>query len=640
MLERIRQSTKSVYILFIFGIIILVFVFWGIGPMRDSGNGNSVATVDGQSIEIKDYLKIRRQMENYYRNLLKGQYTPEMEKRIGIKRRAVTILIDRALAVKEAKKTGIKVSKKEVQDVIASMPAFQKDGVFDRETYFRSLKAERMQPAEFEKAVEDDLITEKVRARVTKDITVSDEEVTKAFLTEHRRINLKYVAMDAARFEDAVKVSDEEARNYLKEHSSDFIEPAKIKVFYVHAGYGDFMKGVRVTDADIKEYYEKNKERFLNPGEVRASHILVRPDMENPDREAAKAEARKKAEALLQRLREGADFKEMAKKYSQDPGSGKKGGDLGWFPRGVMVKTFEDAAFSLKKGELSPIVETVFGFHIIRVEDKKEPTLKPLKEVTPSIIKAIKTDRARERAYSAIKALQKPFEEAKDIEGLKKIVKKLRGLKYTVTGLMDSKKVKEEFKGPQYMAENLFLMDEGEVSSPLKTKDGVHMVKIVKRIDARLPKYEEVASKIKAVVRKKKARILAKKEAESLLNALKGGAGLEPLAKKKKLRVRETGFFSMADGFVPVLGLPTSNYTALFGLSSEKPLFETVIARNATFYILELKASKEADLKQLTPAMKEELRVRLLNRKQEEALNKWLDSLRAKAKIKVYEDRM
>lgn len=640
MLESIRKSTKSIYILLIFGAIILVFVFWGIGPMGGSSDRSAIAVVNGQSIALKDYVKLHRQMQDYYRNILKDRFTPEMEKQMDLKRRSIGILLDRTLAIEEADNLGIKVGKAEVQKAIGSMPAFQKDGVFDRDIYFNSLKAERLNAADFEEAVRKDLVAEKVQAFIVKDVKVTDGEVEKRFLRENRQINLDYVVIDGERFKGAVSVGEEEAENYLKENSTDFIEPARIKVFYVHADFNDFKKIVRVTEKDIKEFYDKNPDRFTAPASVRARHILVRPDPKNPDKGAAKAAALKKAEALLQRIREGEDFKRLAGKYSEDPGSGKKGGDLGWFPRGVMLKGFEEAAFSLKKGEVSGVVETVFGFHIIKVEEKRGPVKRLMREVRGVIVEALRSARSREEAYRAIKDLHKPLEEAKSVGELKKAAGRFRGVRSTVTGLLDRSEINGALKAPESLADNLFLMSEGEVSSPLKSSDGVHMVKIVERVDARLPQYKEAASRVKSVLREKKAMEKAKDEAHKLLQALKGGAGLRALAGKKKYKVRETGFFTMADGFIPGLGAPAAEYRDLFGLDSGDKLYNKVIARGGKFYLLEWKASRDADLKKLTDTGREELRARLLGQKQDDALNRWLDELRAKAKIQVFEDRM
>ncbi len=640
MLETIRKSTKSIYILLIFGAIILVFVFWGIGPMGKSGNPSAVAVVNGESIALKDYVKLHKQMQDYYRKLLKDRFTPEMEKRMDLKRRAIGILLDRTLAIEEAGKRGMNVGKGEVQKAIASMQAFQRDGVFDKGLYFNSLKAERLKADEFEEAVKKDLIAEKVQAFIIKDVKVTDDEVKKSFLDENRRINLNYVAIDGERFKGEVNVSDEEAENYLKEHSTDFIEPARIKVFYVHADFADFKKNVRVTKKEIQEFYDKNPDRFIRPASIKARHILIRPDRNNPDKAAAKAEARQKAQTLLKRIRDGEDFKKLAEKYSVDPGSAKKGGELGWFSRGVMLKSFEDSAFSLNKGEVSGVVETVFGFHIIKVEDKRAPRKRLLREVKGVIVENLRSAMSREEAYKAIQDLRKPLEEAKSAGELKRAAGNSTGVKFKLSKTLDRNEIKGAIKLPERLAENLFLMSEGEVSSALKSTGGVYMVKIVQRVDARLPQYKEVASKVKSLVRGKKALQLARDEAHKLLQALKGGASLKALAAKKKYKLHETGFFTISDGFIPGLGAPSANYKDLFALNSGEKLYKKLIARGGAYYVLEWKASREADLKKLTPEVSKELSVRLLGQKQDATLNRWLDKLRAKAKIQVFEDRL
>jgi len=166
MLETIRKSTKSTYILLLFGAIILVFVFWGIGPGGRGRSANAVATVNGEPIDMKDYLALHKRLTDYYRNILKDKFTPSVEKSLNLKKNAVAILIDRRLAVMDAEDKGIGVSKKEVQDTIGSMAAFQTDGVFNNDRYLSALRSERMKPDEFEDDVRKDLLVEKMRAGV------------------------------------------------------------------------------------------------------------------------------------------------------------------------------------------------------------------------------------------------------------------------------------------------------------------------------------------------------------------------------------------------------------------------------------------------------------------------------------------
>ncbi len=640
MLETIRKSTKSTYILLLFGAIILVFVFWGIGPGGRGRSANAVATVNGDPIGMKEYLALHKRLTDYYRKVLKDKYTPSVEKGLNLKKNAVAILIDRRLAVMEAEKKGIKISKKEVQDTIGAMASFQKDGVFDRDRYFSALKSERIKPADFEEDVRRDLLVERVRAGVIKDVSVSEDDVKKAFLKENREIDLAYVSINASDKRAGLKVTDKEGRQYLMDHSTDFVLPAKLKAVYAYADYSAFKKRASISESDIRAYYDKNKDRFTEPEKIHARHILIRPDMKVKDRDAARKAAMEKARGILKRIKAGEDFKALARKYSADPGSAKKGGDLGWFPRGVMMKSFEAAAFALKPGEVSAIVETPFGAHIIRLEGRKAAVVKPLGKVRASIKTELSRGISNERALDAIKAIEEPFKKTKDIKGLKQAVKKSSGLAFHETGLFDSRHFDKSLAKAGRLKDSLFLMNEGEVSEPIKTYRGIYLVKVVKRVDARIPEYDEVKADVKERLMASKALRAAKKEAAEVLKAVKGGKKLRDVAKKRGLKLGSTGLFSATTGFIPGLGLPVASYGALFDLNAKKPLYEKTIAASGKFFVVEWKASKEADISNLTPDARESLTEMLMSRKEDEKINGWLNSLRKKADIKVFEDRM
>ncbi|MCR4287294.1 MAG: SurA N-terminal domain-containing protein, partial [Deltaproteobacteria bacterium] len=180
MLESIRKRSKSIYVFLILGAIIVVFIFWGVGPSdKDSAEQGIVATVDKIPITGREYSDLYRRQEDYYREVLKGPQAAEMIARLDLKHKTLDILINRALAIKAAKKDGLKVEPKEVQDVITAIPAFSKEGAFNRDTYFQLLAANRLKPAEFEKAIEQDILAGNAQNHISKDVSVSDEDILK-----------------------------------------------------------------------------------------------------------------------------------------------------------------------------------------------------------------------------------------------------------------------------------------------------------------------------------------------------------------------------------------------------------------------------------------------------------------------------
>ena len=357
MLESFRKRRNSAFIVVAFAAIIIVFIFWGVGPSGNGENDSSVvATVNGEAIPYREYANLYKKEQEYYKETFKEQFTDEMARKLNLKQKAVDILINRTLAIDEAESQGMKVTPEEVQQAISAIPVFSKDGAFDKELYFKVLSSNRIKPAEFEKSVEADLMTARIREKVVKDVAVTDQELKDRYFEENRKVDLSFVAIDGAASAKSISVTDEEAREYLKKNASDFMVPARINAFYAYAGYEDMAAKAKFTEEEIKSYYEANKNRFETQPAIKARHILVRPDPKAADQEKAKAEARKKITDLLPKARSGAKFADLAKAFSQDPGSARQGGDLGWFQKGVMIKAFEEAAFALNKGDRKSVV--------------------------------------------------------------------------------------------------------------------------------------------------------------------------------------------------------------------------------------------------------------------------------------------
>ena len=339
MLEGIRKKTKSVYILLIFGAIIIVFVFWGGGTGGDkSAGGSIVAIVNKEPIAFKDYMDIYKRQTEYYRSTLKEQFTDEMARSLNLRGEAISIVINRALAVQDAEAQGVMASDAEIQRYISEMPNFQVDGRFNKEQYFNILDANRIDPGIFERSIGFDMVATKMRERVTDGVTVTDDDVRAAYFRENRRIELSYLTIDSASFESRVEVTDDDARGYLAENSSRFIVPLKIQASYAHVLFKDFEAKAKVSEDEISAYYEANPMQFEKPAEVRASHILIRSDYKAADKAEADKEAGSKAADVLKRIKAGEKFASLALKFSEDPGSASAGGDLGWFARGVMLK--------------------------------------------------------------------------------------------------------------------------------------------------------------------------------------------------------------------------------------------------------------------------------------------------------------
>ncbi|MBI3399569.1 MAG: SurA N-terminal domain-containing protein [Deltaproteobacteria bacterium] len=629
MLKVLRKRKRSWLIVLALGAIIIVFVFWGIGNFRVDKR-TIAARVNGKPITTIEYTKAYQRQINYYRNTFKDQFSDELIEKMNLKQNTINMLINMELGLQEAKKRGIAVSTEDVQKAIQAVPGFQRDGVFDKGLYLQVLKANHVLPGEYEKSIEDSLIIEKLQKKATETINIPDKDIEDAFNSENKKVNLEYLAVDGVKFEKTVSATDEEAKAYFEKNKATFKVSAMVKAVYVSIMLKDIAQRVKVSEAEIKGYYEKNVSEFQKNKEVSARHILIKPTA-GADIKRAKEEAKKKAEEILTLAKKGEDFAGLAKKYSEDPVSAKQGGSLGYFGKGVMVKPFEDAAFSLKKGEVSGIVETEFGYHIIKVDDIKEARLIPLKEAKDTITKKLAQIGAKKLALEIGFDIHKAATAGKKnlkAEALKKKVKA------TETGFFSEKDFAVELVRNQELKNAAFSMKPGEISNLIETESGVYIINLLDRKEEHIPTYEDAAGNVKTAVAKEKAREKAKEAADAVLKRLKQGEDLKKLASKEGYTIGESGYISKVQGYISSIGLYAGDKPEVFSLSKENPYYSQTVPQGNKFYILKLKEGKEADKGEFE-AKKNEIRNRLLQQRQEEALSKSLNDLKSKAKIEI-----
>ncbi|MBI5599403.1 MAG: SurA N-terminal domain-containing protein [Deltaproteobacteria bacterium] len=636
MLEALRKRQRSFVIIAAFFIIILVFIFWGVGPTGKKAPKGVVATVDGVGIPVDDYTALYRRQIDYYNSVFKGGIPKDVLEKLNLRKKTVDMLVDRALILNDAGKRKVRVSPAEIQKKIASIPAFQKDGAFDRELYFSTLRANRLKPADFEKSIEDELIIERIQDAATGSVRVSDEDIRQAFEKEIRQVSFEYVKIDSRRLVQEVTATDDEAKKYFEEKASAFSVPAKVRAFYAYADKAVFKKGVKIPRSALRDFYDKNIAGYRKPGRVWARHILIRSDKSAADKAMAKNDARQKAMEILKAARKGGDFAALAKKYSEDPGSRDKGGDLGWFGRGMMVRTFEDAAFSLKKGEVSEPVETEYGFHIIKAEGVEKEGATPFEEAQIEIERLMTEEEAGKRARTAMTELHDVFKQNVPVERLKEEAAK-RGVKTQETGFFTAADENVELARDKKLKESVFAIDANGVSGVVDVTGRLYVIKVMDRVKEHIPPFAEIADKVKETVKKDKAKKLAGVAAEELLKKIKETPGaLAAAAKGSGFKAEKTNFFAFAQGFIPVIGVFVGDRGDMSELKKGE-LYPKVVPHEDSFYVFKLADVKEAPQSEFD-RRKDEIKDGLLARKKEEATKKWLKELRDGARVEIHEE--
>jgi peptidyl-prolyl cis-trans isomerase D len=391
------RTHRNWMMLFILVLILPSFVFFGIqGYNSYVDKDGALATVDGAPITQQEYDVALRDRVERLRQGLGPNFDPKLletpEARAAV---LDQLVLDRALA-SEATKSNVVITVDRMREFIANIPAFQQDGKFSYDRYKAFLASRGQSEAAFEQSLRNDLRKQTfVQAVVESAITPKQViERIERILLEQREI--RELRFPAEQFASKASVTDAQIAEYYQANRTQFEIPEGVRVEYVVLSPETISGSATITEEAAKKYYDENKARYGTEEQRRASHILITPEGSD------KAAARKKAEEILAKVKAAPnDFAKLARENSKDPGSAAQGGDLGFFGRGMMVKPFEETVYRLNNGEISDIVETDFGFHIIRVTEIKPAQAKPLADVRVDIERELKSQQAQKNFTEA-----------------------------------------------------------------------------------------------------------------------------------------------------------------------------------------------------------------------------------------------
>ncbi|AOY58168.1 SurA N-terminal domain-containing protein [Desulfococcus multivorans] len=624
MLKLMREKAGSWFIKVILGAIVVVFVFWGVGNFR-SGRLEKVAVVNETPITVEAYNQSYNALIERYRSQFGAQFNEDMIRMFGLKRQALDQLINQILMLQEAEKLNFRVTDDELAAVIQAIPAFQNNGAFDNRIYTRVLNMNRLTPEAFEKDQREAIRIDKLRRFITDNVKVSDQEALDWYLWENAAVNIAYVVFEPDRYQD-IDVTDEAVRQYFDAHQSNYKTEPKIKAQYIYFDPQKFMDGVTVTDDDVKAYFEEHPDEFAVQKTVKARHILFR--LENDSSPEEVATQRKKAETVLALAREGQDFGELAKTYSEDPGK-DRGGDLGTFTRETMVKPFADQAFSMKAGEISDPVRTQFGWHIIKVEAVNEAYQKTLDEVDEEIIQKITEERAKATAYEHAESI---YDAAYDGDDLKTAAEGKAG-DVKETDWFTLTKGPAGVNDPTRFARTAFELSDMQISDIQEYGDGYYLIQTLKRTPEAVAPFDDVRERVKADLLENRRSEKALADAQIFLAALREGAVITEEAAKMELSVKETGFFKRNET-IPEIGRSMEITTAAFELSKNAPLPEAPIEGPSGRYVIKFVDRRTPDPDAFEPE-KTTVKAKLRQQKQMRVFGDWLAQVRKNSDITV-----
>lgn len=363
MLEAIRERAQGWIARIILGLIVLSFAIWGVDSYFQGGTEPEVATFAGETINQRDFFEALKQQREAMG--VKGNLPAEIDK--ALRKQVVEQLIDIRLLAREAQDSGFSASDEQLGAMLGGIPLFQENGKFSQERLNAFLRSRNWTEQKLMQMMRQDILLRQVQFGYSEGALVPNTSLTRLvkLLSQQRAVN--EVIYDGKAFQGLIKVDDASVEQAYDTHKQDYALPAQARVQFVVLSQ-DAIKGqIQVGEAAARQFYESNKARYQQPESRRASHILIQ--IGQPGDASAKTAAKAKAEkVLLEAKAKPARFAELAKQYSNDPGSAVQGGDLGNFSRDMMVKPFSDAAYQMKVGEISGLVETQFGYHIIRLD--------------------------------------------------------------------------------------------------------------------------------------------------------------------------------------------------------------------------------------------------------------------------------
>jgi peptidyl-prolyl cis-trans isomerase D len=505
-------------------LIVLPFAFWGVDSyVRNSGAGNHVAAVGDGKITANEFQQALREQEDELRQALGPNFDRSMLDTPAARQALLEQLVNQRVLLLEARKLNIIVSDEMLREFIMTrIPSFQKNGAFSKELYEELLRNRGMSPAGFDYDLRQRLVLQQIAAPIG-ETSILARSTTQSMITAmaEKRTVQESTLLPAA-FVAQVKIADEDVKKYYETNPAEFQEPEQVRAEYVVLSQDNLKAQTNVPEAEVKAWYEKNKDRYMQAEQRRASHILIAADKTNAE---ARKKARATAEQVLAQVKAApADFAKLAKQHSQDPGSAANGGDLGFFSRGMMVKPFEDTVFSLKEKEISPVIETDFGFHIIQLTGINPGKGRSFEQVRGEIESELKGQAAHKQYAEAAEAFSNMVYEQPD--SLKPVAEKFKLTAQQSGWLVKGAPAPGPLGHPKLTAA---LFSDDAVRNKRNTEtveiapSTVAAARIVEHKPAAQKPFDSVKASIRDRLVKKEASTLATQAGEAKLADLKAG---------------------------------------------------------------------------------------------------------------------
>ena len=627
MLDRMRRHKAWLkWTLALAGFALLVLGFPLIQPPPETPGTltDVLAQVGDQEITVGEFQTLFRRQLQSYQVQSGGEITADLLRSMGIDRQLLQQVIDEYAALQEAARLGVTVSDAEVREAIVSLPAFQQDGEFIGEAaYLQMLRMQQppMSPAEFEENVRRSLMLQRLQAALTDWITVSDDDVEREHVRRNERVRLSAISFRADDFREGLEATDDDVAALFEQNANDYLVPEQRRLRFVLIDVPALKASFTPSDADVQAYYDNNLDSYTEEVDLRVSHILLRTQ------DAELAEVQAQAESIAAEARNGADFAELARRYSEDEGTREAGGDLGRITRGQMVPEFEGAAFALEQDEVSGPVTSMFGVHVIKATEKTGGATQTLDEVRDSIVDMLQQESADARAGALAEAMSLEISEAADLEA----AAARRGLKAQESGFAA---LGEPILGLGFSSEvttQAFQLAEGEVAGPIPTPTGPAFVTVTGIQAPYVPPLEEVEARVRDDVIRRKAFVLAQERADAAAAILQDADDFAAAAEAEELAVNESGLIARGAS-VPGVGVDAQVEAVAFSLIAGETSDPVLTGNSAV--VLHVHEREDADPAAFQTS-REQLRSEMILERQNQFYGAYMENAKARIPISI-----
>jgi peptidyl-prolyl cis-trans isomerase D len=573
-LQHIRDKVSGWFAMVFLGAVAVVFIFFGVN-LRDTAIASYAAKVNGETVSLQTVRNAWQQQQQRMLQMFHGDIPDALVK--SQQHELLEQHIRAQLLTEHVRDLGYRVSDQALLETIEGFPEVNVDGKFSRTTYEAAVRQQGRSIQQFESELRANLEIRQLQGSISDTAFVTPIEMARRNALQNEQREIDYITIKSSAFLASVKVSDADIQKWYDEHKAEYTTPESVDLEYIELKLADVEKNISVSDDALKGFYEQVKERFVAPERRLARHILIAVEGSDDasktaaEQKVADDAAKKTADEVLVKLKSGADFAALAKQYSKDPGSADKGGDLDWAERGTFVGPFEDALFSMTKGELRGPIKTQFGYHIIQLRDAEDGKVKSFDEVRAELEKDYRADRAQTEFYEQSQKLaDQSFSSLTELESVAKslglsLQKVANFSRQNATPFENEPKVAEAAFSPS-------VIERSENSALIKlAEDHVMVLRDAAHHPAEPLALASVKDKIETQLKNNAAKDAAAARSAELLAQLQSGATLSAVAAREKLTPSGKHFIGRAEKDVPAELITAAFHIPRSEVTADKP---------------------------------------------------------------------